>query len=83
MGSNRCRANSEYDILKDKSLSIQMVPEPTTIALIALGFGRLWIDPAAAGHLKHRNFAGYKIIIFARPVNSGLLFLRGFANVQL
>jgi hypothetical protein len=31
----------ELDILKDKTLSIAMVPEPSTIALIALGMGAL------------------------------------------
>ena len=34
-------ANQEYDISKDKSLSIQIVPEPTTMAFIALGLGVL------------------------------------------
>jgi hypothetical protein len=29
----------EFDILKDKSLSVQMIPEPSTVALAALGLG--------------------------------------------
>jgi len=32
-------AGQEYDISKDKSLSIEVVPEPSTVAFIALGLG--------------------------------------------
>jgi hypothetical protein len=32
-------AGQEYDISKDKNLSIQIVPEPSTLAFIALGLG--------------------------------------------
>ena len=34
-------ANGGVDIFKDKTLSIQMVPEPPTVAIIALGAGAL------------------------------------------
>jgi hypothetical protein len=34
-------AGQEYDISKDKSLRIEVIPEPSTLALIALGAGAL------------------------------------------
>lgn len=37
--STNIAADGEFDITKDKNLSIEIVPEPTTMALIALGFG--------------------------------------------